>query len=546
LGSPERIAAAVNGEATLSISAVQVEGFCRFARANQLFFPREAADTKELVGRRRAVRAARFRHLLKPYLFVRIPVVRPNRFLETTLPIFRWIFTPAFFSLVLLATALGMVLICRQWSQFLHGYSYLFSAEGLLVAAATVLAAKLLHELAHGYAAVRFGCRVPVMGVGPLVFWPIFWTDTTDAWKLSDRRQRIAIDAAGIVAELAVAAFASVAWAIAPDGLLRSSFQLVAGTTWLVTLGINLNPMLRFDGYFILQDLLEVANLQQRAAAMGRWWLREWLFNFGDPPPEALAPRRRSWIIGYAGAAWCYRFFLFPAISLLVYVLFFKLLGLMLLISNVITFIVLPALVEMKVWFVRRKEWRWSYRLPAVCLLLAGLAALLLVPWKHTVTAPALLTSSRETTIFSPRPARIVSAPEDKSVRAAVGDTLFELQSPDLAYEIRKLELRRREIRTELEAAALDKRRLGAWPVLLEELKTAPTWSIWMTTARSSIGPPSSLPSGIRSTNTAHRQKRPPGCGPASESGSDGSQTPEPFHRQTCILTLSPQRHYSS
>ena len=123
--------------------------------------------------------------------------------------------------------------------------------------------------------------------------------------------------------ELAIAAFASLLWSFLPEGALRSAAFLLATTTWLLTLGVNLNPFMRFDGYFLLSDLLEVGNLQQRSFALARWWLREQLFGFAEQPPELLPRSLRRGLVIYAFCTWLYRFFLFLGIALLVYMLFF-------------------------------------------------------------------------------------------------------------------------------------------------------------------------------------------------------------------------------
>lgn len=113
------------------------------------------------------------------------------------------------------------------------------------------------------------------MGVAFLVMMPMFYTDTSGSWKLTLKRQRITIGVAGMLTELALAAWATLACSFLPDGMLRSAAFMLATTTWIMTLAVNLSPLMRFDGYFLLSDTLQVPNLQQRGFAMGRWQLRE-------------------------------------------------------------------------------------------------------------------------------------------------------------------------------------------------------------------------------------------------------------------------------
>src|SRR5688500_3708598 len=153
--------------------------------------------------------------------------------------------------------------------------------------------AKVLHELGHAYTAHRHGCRVPAMGAAFLVLWPVLYTDTNEAWKVASRNARLQIGAAGMAAELALAACATLLWSFLPDGPLRSGVFLLSTSTWIITLAVNLSPFMRFDGYFLLSHLLNTPNLHERAFAFGRWHLREWLFGLGAPEPEAVGRGRR-------------------------------------------------------------------------------------------------------------------------------------------------------------------------------------------------------------------------------------------------------------
>nr|WED68047.1 hypothetical protein PJ912_17895 [Pectobacterium colocasium] len=93
-----------------------------------------------------------------------------------------------------------------------------------------------------------------------------------------------------------------------PDGMLRSAAFMLATTTWIMTLAINLSPLMRFDGYFLLSDGLQMPNLQNRGFAIGRWQMREWLFGLGDAPPEHFPRWLQRTLVGYAFAVWIYRF----------------------------------------------------------------------------------------------------------------------------------------------------------------------------------------------------------------------------------------------
>jgi putative peptide zinc metalloprotease protein len=199
-----------------------------------------------------------------------------------------------------------------------------------------------MHEMAHALTAKHLGCRVTSMGVALLVLFPVLYTDTTDAWRLHHRRERLAIVLAGIRMELHLALLATFLWSFLADGPLRSAAFFIATTSWLTSLAINLSPFMRFDGYYALADWLGAANLQPRAFALGRWRLREALFGLNEPPPEQLSRSREHIFILYGWATWIYRLMLFLGIALLIYYFAFKLLGIALFAVEIIWFVLLP------------------------------------------------------------------------------------------------------------------------------------------------------------------------------------------------------------
>lgn len=327
LGEAAKIVAEINQTLPLTVEERDVQYFSRFLQANSL--TRASGDEalaqfgRQLAGTQTSV----WRKLLKNYLFFRIPLWHPDRFLTATLPKVEPFFSRWFFKLTLMAALLGLFLAGRQWETFKHTFLHFFTLEGAALAGITLCFTKVLHELGHAYTCKRFGARVATMGVAFLVMMPVLYTDTSGAWKLTRHRQRMAIGAAGMLTELTLAAWATLAWSFLPDGMLRSAAFMLATTTWIMTLAINLSPLMRFDGYFLLSDWLQIPNLQQRGFAIGRWRMREWLFGLGDAPPEPFPRWLQRTLVGYAFCVWVYRFFLFTGIAILVYHMAFKLLG---------------------------------------------------------------------------------------------------------------------------------------------------------------------------------------------------------------------------
>lgn len=247
--------------------------------------------------------------------------------------------------------------------------------------------AKVAHELGHAFTAHRHGCRVPTMGIAFLVMFPVLYTDASETWKITRRRSRLAIAGAGVMVELGLAAVATVLWNFLPDGPMRSSVFLLAASTWIVTLTINLNPFMRMDGYYLLADWMRAENLQPRSFAYNRWHLRRLLFGLKAPPPEPLAPKTARFFVLYAWCTWIYRFTLFLGIALLVYHFAFKLLGLILMMVEVGWFVLRPIVAELLAWRNIPSDGFDPGRVRLTLVGVALLAVVVLMPWQKRVRA---------------------------------------------------------------------------------------------------------------------------------------------------------------
>ena len=439
LSAPRAIAAAVAAETVLEPDAEDVVELYRFLAANNLT---QTTDSTYFARQLAARRMSWWMWLLHNYLFFRIPLFRPDAFLNATVRYVAPFYSAAWRWVVVGSGVLGLVLALRQWDAFLHTFLHFFSLEGMALYGLTLLATKTLHEFGHAYTAKRYGCRVPTMGVAFLVMWPVLYTDTSDAWRLVSRRARLNIAAAGMLAELGLAAFATLAWSFLPDGPLRSAAFLVATVSWITTLTINLSPFMRFDGYYLLADALDVPNLQDRGFALARWRLREWLFGWGEEPPEEFSPWMHRALLIYAFSTWVYRLVLFLGIALLVYHVFIKVLGILLFAVEIGWFVLRPFLTEFRVWWARRANLRPNLNLLATLAGLGGLIALLAMPITGTVPVPAVWRADSFSTVFAPVPSRMVEVRVQSGQRVEAGALLFRLEAPEVENKLVQSDLR--------------------------------------------------------------------------------------------------------
>lgn len=462
LGDPEQVLRAANREPGLPLDGAVLEQLLEFLRGHDLISALDPSQRASYSLKAAAQRQSLWKILLHQYLFFRIPLWRPDAFLNRVWP---WLehFGPRALRYGLPATlGLGVFLVSRDWQRFIATFPHLFSLGGALAFAVALFFAKLCHEFGHAFMAKRAGCRVQSMGVAFMVLLPMFYTDVSDAWRVNDRRARLLIGAGGVLAELVLACIALLVWSLLPDGPGRTAAFMLASATWITTLVINLNPFMRFDGYFLLSDFWEVDNLQGRAFALCRWRLREFLFGYAAPAPEPWSPKMQRRLLIWGYGSWLWRAALFFGIALAVYHLFFKVLGIFLMLVELVWFIFLPILNEWRQWWSRREQ-AHTPRVLISSLTLLGLLLLLALPWRSAVELPTMLEAGRTSALHAPVAARVKTVNVHDGQVVAQGEVLIELETPDLdsrqaivrrEIQIQQLQMRRQASRSETAADA--------------------------------------------------------------------------------------------
>jgi len=295
----EELLASVEGRG-LDIDPHELNFFIRFLELNHLI----EAHTKNDLARLQQEVVKRQQHalmwLLHNYLFIKIPLVRPDLILSRCFSKIKFLFRLRLHWIAFLLGVLGLVMVLRQWDTYTHTLQNFFDVSSIIYYVGALVVVKTAHELGHAFVAKRYGCRVSSMGLAFLLMTPILYTDTTDAWRLRSRFQRLSIVTAGVRVEIYIACVATFLWGIVPDSGFRSVLFFVATTSWISSLLINTSPFMRFDGYYALSDFFSMENLQPRSFLVGKWFLREHLFGFGFAPPEPLNRKKCLLMVAYA------------------------------------------------------------------------------------------------------------------------------------------------------------------------------------------------------------------------------------------------------
>ncbi|MBY0240468.1 MAG: HlyD family efflux transporter periplasmic adaptor subunit [Burkholderiaceae bacterium] len=472
LRDPRALLAQTGRETTLHLDGAALDDLLRFLNENQLLQPAPGMAPL-LADARRKRRGSWAQWLLHNYLFLRIPLFKPDRWLAWLLPHVAFLLTRNFLRWTVLAGLTGLVCVYREWERFSSTLMDTLTWQGMLAYGVAIVFAKACHELGHALTAKHYGCRVPTMGVAFLVLFPMAYTDTNEAWKLPRHTQRLAIAGAGIATELAIAAWATLAWAWLPEGAPRQMAFLLSTTTWISTLAINASPFMRFDGYFLLSDWLGMPNLHSRAFALARWDLRERMFALNEPVPEHFPRHRHNSLILFAWGVWLYRLVLFLGIAALVYHFFIKAVGILLFAVEIGWFIALPLMHELQAWRTRWPAIKAGRRARRSLLLVALLGALCLVPWPGRIFGAGLLQPREQMTLYAPPRAMLEAAPPPDGSRMAAGQPLLRMTSPDLDLRNAATGARAGTLSWQSAAAGLDAGMRKDWQVLDEKLAYA-------------------------------------------------------------------------
>lgn len=465
----------INAHTTCKVTVEDVRELIRFLFINNLTTEPAGKDFTAYYQQYQAGQPAWYIRLLHGYLFFRIPLLRPNHFLKLTAVYLDWCFNPKILTVLFPLAILALYLVSRQWEVFLGSFLHFFSWEGLMFYGLAIAFSKTLHELGHAYTAIRYGCKVPTLGLAFMALLPMPYTDVTDAWRLSSRRQRVAIGGAGIAVELALAVLATLAWSFMPDGSLRSACFILATTTWLMTLTINCSPFMRFDGYYMLADAWGVDNLQHRAFALGRWQLRQWLFGGNLLKPEFLPADTEYKLLIYAYITWLYRLLLFFGIAVMVYHFFFKILGILMFIVEMVFFIINPIVQELQVWRKLKTDNLSPTRQKIFMLLLMIGLGIVIYPWHTSVRIPALIEPERHSILYAAEPAQIRQILVQSGDKVVAGQLLFKLAAPKLDDQIQLSEKRISLYQLQLERSASNRETVADMHTAMQRLATEST-----------------------------------------------------------------------
>lgn len=469
LRDSEKIAQSVCQETTLYAEPDDIVALQTYLTNQEVFVDNNTpAGIETLISTSNKMEEQKRQSMIKlnpmAYLSFRIPLIRPDRFLESTVWVVRPLMTKRAFHVYLVLLILAIVGVLQQWHTFTGYVQNALSWEGAIYLFFALAISKSFHEFGHAYTAKYLGLKVPTMGVMWMFIFGFLYTDTTESWKLQSRKHRVAIGSAGVLAELQLAIIATLLWAVLPDGGFRNSCFYLGTAAWIATLAINLSPFLRWDGYWVLSDLVGIQNLRERSGKLVQWFFGRIIMGFKEDKPVKLPEKQVRFSIVFAILAWFYRCLIFLGIGLLIFTRVFKVLGIFLLFTMISRMILWPIIEATIDWFKRREEMNWNkYSITSFSVIFV-IILLLVIPWRASIQTPAVVAPKQHIELFPGVEGKVLYVPEVGDVLTA-GQDLFKMENSELSSSLKteqnnveyyQLALQRIGSRSLLESRALE------------------------------------------------------------------------------------------
>ena len=391
------------------------------------------SDGRLLYRRHKANQALGRKRFWLSFVYLDIPVWNPNAFLDRTIRYCRFLFTwPAFFvwlGLMLVAAYTG----CVRHRELSEPLTSLLAAQNLLIMWFTLSGLKLIHELGHAYACKNYSLHVPTLGVYLVAGVPCAYVDASASWSLASSRQRIVICLGGMYFESVVAAISMCVWAVTSPGLLNAIAYNTIFLAGVATVVFNINPLMKYDGYFILGDLVQIPNLGQRAREHVEELAKRFILGLpGDPRPATRA--EKAIFLTYGLAAPVYRTCVLVAITAVLASRFYTV-GLILG-SLYLCYVVLSRLRDMAKYLWQSPETapiRGRAIAVGIFVLILAPALLAMLPIRTSVQLAGMAFAGTETKVRAASPGFVTAVMVQAGQTAGSGECLVNLANDNIA-----------------------------------------------------------------------------------------------------------------
>jgi putative peptide zinc metalloprotease protein len=392
-----------------------------------------SARLKNLAG---TLRKQRLLSWLNP-ISIRVPLLNAAPLLSRMERFGRVLFHPISFLVWLVVVAFAAAQFVLHWDEVGQKYMGVFAASEWLVLLVVWTLLKLIHEFGHGLACHRFGGRAGMAGIFFILFTPLAFIDVTSSWRFHNRWHRILTAAAGMYFELFIAALAFIAWSWTTDEFVfRTTLYKVFLTAGLTTVLFNANPLMRYDGYYILSDLVEIPNLYAKGGAWFNGFCNRWIFGFA-PLPLHGTRRERVIIRTFGALAFVWRMLISVSLVIGASVLFHGA-GIAIAILAVISWFAIPMFRTLQAASTRNLDTQTWHRGAIRLALIAGMVAAVftVVPGPSSKSAPAVVRYEEEQPLRASSDGFVRAVHVSDGQAVAAGTVLVELENRELQLEV--------------------------------------------------------------------------------------------------------------
>ncbi len=387
--------------------------------------------------------------LMSNVLAVRFKGFDPDRLLNALNPYTRWFFTGPAFILVLLLCAAAVTLVTVQNDVFrsrLPSFQEFFGPSNWLLLGCVLAFTKVLHEFGHGLSCKRYGGECHEMGVMFLVMTPCLYCNVSDSWMLPNKWHRAMIGAAGMYVEVFLASIATFIWWFSEPGLLNHLALQVMFVSSVSTVIFNGNPLLRYDGYYILSDIMEVPNMRQKASSVLHRFMSKYCLGM-ELPDDPFLPERNQFFFGlYTVASNIYRLVVTASIMLFLNQVFepygLKVIGQMIALAGVYGLVVMPIYQLCKFLYVpgRMSQVKRKNVLITASAVAAVIAGIVYIPVPQWVKCPVEVQPSNAESVFVVVPGELDGMLVKPGQYVEQGTRLARVTNLDLLLELSEIE----------------------------------------------------------------------------------------------------------
>jgi putative peptide zinc metalloprotease protein len=388
-----------------------------------------------------------FYNLVNQVFFMRRSLFDPDRLFGRMAKPIAWVWTSTFQWISVGIIVAGVVTYLMNTGRIHPTMSNFFSFHNLTLVWITTILIKSVHELGHGLTCKHFGGEVHEVGIMFLVFTPYFFVNISDSWTMPKRKHRMLISAAGIYIELVIAALATFLWAIVQPGAFQDFLFNVMVIASFSTIVFNANPLMRFDGYYIMTDLIEVPNLQAKSRALVTHQMKSLIFGSkGEDPTLARMPlpKKRFWLFYiYAVASWIYGYYViyhltwFMSDRMAQHDL--KGLGRFLSLSATLAWVIMPFWTFTKSLQLKREDWQPGGRLRRVTrifgTLFAVFAVLCVLPWNLDINRSGAVELANPDQVRAEAAGFVAEVKVKEGEKVKAGQTVAILTSRELELQ---------------------------------------------------------------------------------------------------------------